>query len=70
VPTTWNTVAFEGLRHIELHDGLPANARSQGVSDIWLEALPHVLNQFAYRADKDPANHGTQQALPRRRRSA
>ncbi len=66
----WNTVAFEGLRHIELHDGIPANARSQGVSDIWLAALPHVLNQFAYQADKDPARQNVPQASPARRRSA
>ncbi len=70
VPTTWNTVAFEGLRHIELHDGIPANARSQGVSDIWLAALPRVLNQFAYQADKDPARQNVPQASPARRRSA
>ncbi len=70
VPTTWNTIAFEGLRNIELHEGIPANARSQGVSNIWLEALPHVLNQFAYQADKDPARQSAPQASPGRRRSA
>jgi hypothetical protein len=70
VPTTWNTIAFEGLRNIELQDGIPANARSMEVSNIWLEALPHVLSQFAYRADKDPARQEAQQAPPGRRRSA
>ncbi len=33
MPTTCNIIAFEGLRRIELHDGIQAGARSQGVSD-------------------------------------
>jgi nicotinamidase-related amidase len=70
VPTTWNTIAFEGLRTIELQDGMPANARSQGISEIWLEALPHVLHQFAYQADKDPAHEPARQASANKRRSA
>ena len=51
----WNTPIFEGLRKMSLEGGMPANARSEMVSEVWLEALPHILNQFHYDATADPA---------------
>jgi nicotinamidase-related amidase len=58
VPTTWNTLIFEGLQRIALERGWPANERSKRVSEIWLKALPHVANQFHYDPSADPAVQG------------
>jgi nicotinamidase-related amidase len=55
VPVTWNTLIFEGLRQMSLEGGMPANERSAMVSEVWLGALPHIVNQFHYASEADPA---------------
>lgn len=54
VPVTWNTLIFEGLEEVSLRDGMPANERSRGISELWLEALPHIAHQFHYDPSRDP----------------
>lgn len=56
VPTTWNQLIFEGLREMKLVDGMPADERSGMVSEVWVEALPHIPAVFAYNPEADPAN--------------
>lgn len=55
VDTQQQTLIFEGLREMSLEGDMPANARSEMVSEVWLGALPHILNQFHYDATADPA---------------
>lgn len=55
VPVTWNTLIFEGLEEISLSHGMPATERSRSISELWLEALPHIAHQFHYDPTRDPA---------------
>ena len=45
----------EGLRRMSLEGGMPSNELSGMVSEVWLGALSHILNQFHYDATADPA---------------